>query len=150
VLKLPDWLKKHGLRAPDDNRDCGTQLGYNTDLRFFDYLAANPGYTVRFMNNMSVYRQGRPSWMDPGFYPVQERLIQGLNPDARLIVDVGGSTGHDLAEFIRKYPTVDAKFVLQDRREVIERARALVSPKIEPMVHDFFTEQPVKGKPSLI
>jgi hypothetical protein len=145
VLKLPDWVQKNGLRAPDNNLNCGTQLGYNTELRFFDYLAANPGYTQRFMNNMSVYRKGRPNWMDPGFYPVEERLIAGRNPDAPLIVDVGGSTGHDLAEFTRKYPIVDAKFVLQDRSEVIEKARTSLDPKIEPLAHDFFTEQPVKG-----
>ncbi|CAL5873011.1 uncharacterized protein PFLUO_LOCUS7280 [Penicillium psychrofluorescens] len=145
VLKLPDWVQKNGRRAPDNNLNCGTQLGYNTDLRFFDYLAANPGYTQRFMNNMSVYRKGRASWMDPGFYPVEERLIAGRNPDAPLIVDIGGSTGHDLVEFVRKYPTVDAKFVLQDRSEVIEKARTSLDPKIEPLAHDFFTEQPVKG-----
>jgi hypothetical protein len=122
------------------------QLGYNTDLHFFDYLAANPGYAARFMSLMSVYRQGRPTWMDPTGYPVQERLIDGHDPNTPLLVDVGGSTGHDLEAFIRKFPNTRGKFVLQDRLEVIEQARKHLSPQIEPMVHDFFTEQPVKGK----
>lgn len=121
------------------------QLGFNTDLHFFEYLATNPEFPVRFMNHMSAYHQGRPSWMDPGFYPVQERLAAGLDTSAPLLVDVGGSTGHDLQEFRRKHPEVQGKLVLQDLPEVIEKAKLLVIPEIEAVEHDFFKEQPIKG-----
>uniref|UniRef100_A0A093VUY4 Demethylsterigmatocystin 6-O-methyltransferase n=2 Tax=Talaromyces marneffei PM1 TaxID=1077442 RepID=A0A093VUY4_TALMA len=84
-------------------------------------------------------------WMDHGFYPVQERLAAGLDISAPLLVDVGGSTGHDLQEFRRKHPEVQGKFVLQDLPEVIEKAKLLVSTEIEAMEHDFFKEQPIKG-----
>lgn len=97
------------------------------------------------MNHMSAYHQGRPSWMDPGFYPVEEHLVAGLDPNAPLLVDVGGSTGHDLTEFHLKHPKVQGKLVLQDLPEVIEKARHLVGSNIEAMEHDFFKEQPVKG-----
>uniref|UniRef100_A0A093VD22 Demethylsterigmatocystin 6-O-methyltransferase n=1 Tax=Talaromyces marneffei PM1 TaxID=1077442 RepID=A0A093VD22_TALMA len=83
-------------------------------------------------------------WMDHGFYPVQERLAAGLDISAPLLVDVGGSTGHDLQEFRRKHPEVQGKFVLQDLPEVIEKAKLLVSTEIEAMEHDFFKEQPIK------
>jgi hypothetical protein len=121
------------------------QIGFNTDLHFFEFLATNPEYPVRFMNHMAAYHQGRPSWMDAGFYPVQERLVKGLDRDAPLLVDVGGSTGHDLAEFRRKHPEVQGQFILQDLPEVIEKAQTLISPDIKAMEHDFFKEQPVKG-----
>ncbi|KAH8692617.1 putative O-methyltransferase [Talaromyces proteolyticus] len=145
VEQFPQWLKKNGYEAPTDGKNCGMQLGFQTDLHFFEFLAANPEYPVRFMNHMAAYHQGRPSWMDPGFYPVQERLFDGLDKDAPLLVDVGGSTGHDLEEFRRKHPEVQGQFVLQDLPEVVQKAQQLISPEIKAMEHDFFKEQPVKG-----
>ncbi|GAM39457.1 hypothetical protein TCE0_034r11023 [Talaromyces pinophilus] len=145
VLAFPQWVKKNGYQAPTDGKNTAMQLGFHTDLHFFEFLATNPEFPVRFMNHMSAYHQGRPSWMDPGFYPVQERLAAGLDTSAPLLVDVGGSTGHDLQEFRRKHPEVQGKFVLQDLPEVIAKAKVLVSPDIEAMEHDFFKEQPIKG-----
>lgn len=83
--------------------------------------------------------------MDAGFYPVQDHLVKGFDRDAPLLVDVGGSTGHDLAEFRRKHPEVQGQFILQDLPEVVEKAQTLISPEIKAMEHDFFKEQPVKG-----
>jgi hypothetical protein len=139
-------LRKKGYKAPVEGKDCGFQLGFSTELHFFEWLATNPEYQVRFMNHMSAYHQGRPSWMDAGFYPVEERLVKGLHEDAPLLVDVGGSTGHDLEEFGRKHPAAQGRqLVLQDLPDVIENARKIVSSDITAMEHDFFKEQPVKG-----
>jgi hypothetical protein len=102
-------------------------------------------FPVRFMNHMSAYHQGRPSWMDPGFYPVEERLVKGLRTDAPLLVDVGGSTGHDLMEFQRKHPEAKGQLVLQDLKEVVENAKKNLTPEIKVMEHNFFGEQTVKG-----
>ncbi|EED19714.1 O-methyltransferase, putative [Talaromyces stipitatus ATCC 10500] len=145
VLAFPQWLKKNGYQAPSDGKNTALKLGFNTDLHFFEFLATNPVYPVRFMNHMSAYHQGRPSWMDPGFYPVQERLSAGLDTSAPLLVDVGGSTGHDLKEFHRKHPEAQGKLILQDLPEVIENAKLVDSDGIEAMAHDFFKEQPIKG-----
>lgn len=86
--------------------------------------------------------------MEVGFYPVQDKLIQGARHgrDEALLVDVGGNKGHDLEEFITKWPDCPGRLVLQDLPHVINDAVSL-HPSIEPMVHDFFTEQPVKGRP---
>lgn len=100
----------------------------------------------QFNNHMSVYAQGRMRWMDPGFYPVQERLVDGIaigDQDA-LLVDMGGSFGHDLSDFRRKWPNVPGRLVLQDLPEVVSSVKDL-HPSIEVTAHDFFTEQPVKG-----
>ncbi|CRG86000.1 Demethylsterigmatocystin 6-O-methyltransferase [Talaromyces islandicus] len=145
VGKFPQWLEKYGYKAPSDGKNCAMQLGFNTDLHFFEFLATKPEYPVRFMNHMAAYHQGRPSWMDTGFYPVQDRLVKGADKDAPLLVDVGGSTGHDLTEFRRKHPEVEGQFILQDLPEVIEKAQTLISPDIKAMQHDFFNEQPIKG-----
>lgn len=101
---------------------------------------------MKFNRHMGSYRQGRPSWMDVDFYPVQERLIAGLETtvDAVLLVDIGGGLGHDLGEFRRKHPHAPGRLILQDLRVVIEQAETL-HEKIEPMAYDFYAEQPVVG-----
>ncbi|KAJ9661615.1 hypothetical protein H2201_006471 [Coniosporium apollinis] len=81
---------------------------------------------------MGGYRLGQPSWIDPDFYPVQDLLVKG------------GNLGHDLEEFRRKHPATPGRLVLQDLRVVIGQIKEL-DEKIEPMAHDFFTEQPIKG-----
>jgi hypothetical protein len=75
-------------------------------------------------------------------------LARGVAGDDVLLVDVGGGVGHDLAEFRRKWPGVKGRLVLQDLGEVIEQAKAMnreTERGVEATVHDFFTEQPVKG-----
>lgn len=68
----------------------------------FEYLHAHPPMGKQFDHHMGGYRQGRPSWMDSNFYPVEERLIKDMdtNDDAVLLVDIGGGLGHDLTEFM--------------------------------------------------
>lgn len=95
---------------------------------------------------MAGYRQGKQSWTEPGFYPVDLRLGKEVktHADAVLLVDVGGGLGHDLEDFKAKYPNLPGKLVLQERQEVTSQIKQL-SPGIEPSVHDFFTAQPIKG-----
>ena len=101
---------------------------------------------------MSGYRQGKASWMDKGFYPVRERLAGSpkLDKEALLLVDVGGGLGHDLAEFKKKCldvdPQVCGRLILQDKAEVIAQIQSETALGLELSAHDFFTEQPAKGK----
>ena len=96
---------------------------------------------------MGGYHQGRPSWMDEGFFPVKEKLVEGFDKDAEgaaLLVDIGGSVGHDLEEFRRKHPDAPGRLVLQDLPLVISQIEKL-DDGIETMSYDFYAEQPVKG-----
>ncbi|KAK1148128.1 hypothetical protein N8T08_010767 [Aspergillus melleus] len=141
------WSQRTDYRNPDNGTDAPFQLGFKTNLHFFDFLRANPNHAVQFNNHMSAYHQGRPSWMDPGFYPVPT-LTEGLNinKDDVLLVDVGGGTGHDISEFWGKWPQISGRAVLQDLPEVIRQANSMNLPSsIETMSHDFFTQQPIKG-----
>lgn len=115
-------------------------------MGFFGHLQQEPITARRFNNHMGVYAQGRARWTDPGFYPVQEQLVEGttLGEEDVLLVDVGGSFGHDLLDFRRKWPSVPGRLVLQDLPEVVSSVKDL-HPSIDVTAHDFFTEQPVKG-----
>lgn len=97
---------------------------------------------------MGGYSQGRPSWMNADFFPVRERLVKGAKSedDSVFIVDIGGSIGHDLAEFATKHPDTPGRLVLQDLPVVLGQI-ATLDAKIERMAYDFYTEQPLSGKP---
>jgi hypothetical protein len=66
--------------------------------------------------------------------------------DEVLIVDVGGSSGHDLVSFRSNHPDIKGRLVLQDLPEAISAAKAtgdLEKLHIEAVEHDFFTPQPI-------
>lgn len=90
--------------------------------------------------------------MDKGFYPVQANLIDGFeneSEEAALIVDIGGSVGHDLAEFQMKYPDAPGRLVLQDLPVVIGQIVEL-DERVERMAYDFYEVQPVRGELALL
>lgn len=148
---MPVWLKENQYRSPTEGTNAPFGMGFNTDLHFFEWVNANPKYPKlagQFNNFMSAYHQGRPSWMDDGFYPVSEQLIKGAKQGDNevLLVDVGGGKGHDLQEFRSKCPdSSSGRLILQDQPTVLDDVEELDS-SIERMAHDFFTEQPIKGR----
>ncbi|OQE47057.1 hypothetical protein PENCOP_c001G01827 [Penicillium coprophilum] len=146
IMALPAFLKKNKYQNPTSPTDTAFQMGYETDMGFFGHVQKEPITAKQFNNHMSVYAQGRVRWVDPGFYPVQEQLVDGvtIGKDDVLLVDVGGSFGHDLSDFRRKWPGAPGRLVLQDLPEVVVSVQDL-HPSIEVTGHDFFTEQPVKG-----
>lgn len=148
-MALPSHLKKTNYVNPSNGVKSAFQDGYRTSSHFFEFLKENPAHAEQFNNHMTAYHQGRPSWMDEGFFPVPS-LTEGLDISAEdvLLVDVGGGVGHDLTEFRRKWPNIPGRLVLEDLPEVIDQAKAqnqATASLIEPVVHDFFAEQPVKG-----
>jgi hypothetical protein len=76
--------------------------------------------------------------MDADFFPVQEQLIRGAKSeeDAVFMADIGGSIGHDMAEFAKKHSNAPGRLVLQDLPAVLGQIDNL---------DDFYTEQPLKG-----
>ncbi|CAG8075316.1 unnamed protein product [Penicillium nalgiovense] len=145
ILALPAQLKKDGYTNPSNGKECAFQRGFRTNLHFFEFMKENPEAASQFNNHMSAYHQGRPSWMYVGFYDVPS-LFPNVTQDDVLVVDVGGSVGHDLSEFRRKWSDAPGRLVLQDLPDVIAQAKTgQLHPSIEAMEHDFFTEQPIKG-----
>ncbi|KAK7402779.1 hypothetical protein QQX98_011459 [Neonectria punicea] len=120
-------------------------FAYGTKMNTFEWQRSL-GYDRHFNHHMAGYRQGRVPWMTPGFYPVQERLIEGgdTRPSAPFLVDIGGNMGHDLVEFHQYHPHAPGKLILQDLPAIIESIQEL-DPAITPMSYNFHTKQPVKG-----
>jgi hypothetical protein len=148
LLQFNAYAASTSYAEPNSASAGPYQYAYSTDLNMFAYMQAHPPMGPQFNHHMGGYRQGRPSWMDEGFFPVQERLVKGMksDADAALIVDVGGSIGHDLAEFAVKHPNAQGRLVLQDLPAVLGQIPEGLDGRIERMGYDFFTEQPVKGE----
>lgn len=146
-LTLPSFLRENDYQDPTTLNQSSFNAAHKTDKTVFESLEGNPLAVTQFANHMSVYRRGRPCWVDPGFYPVHEQLVAGHDIEKHdvLLVDVGGSAGHDLTEFHQKWPTVPGRLILQDLPEVIDAVKQDLDKSIEPMAYNFFTEEPVKG-----
>lgn len=146
-MKFNTYAAKTGYLEPTSADEGPYQDAYDTKLNFFAFLQANPPFGPQFNHHMGGYRQGRPSWMDEAFFPVQERLIAGAKheADAVFMVDIGGSIGHDLAEFATKHANAPGRLVLQDLPVVLEQIGSL-DERIERMPYDFYTEQPLQGE----
>lgn len=147
---IPAFLKKTNYQNPSNLVDGPFQHAHSTDKAFFVWLAERPEMAACFNNYMSGYRQGKASWMDERFYPVRERLGQELTSkdgsDSVLLVDVGGGLGHDLKDFQTKHSDLSGRLILQDQPSVIAQIEPETAKGIDLTAHDFFTEQPVKGK----
>ena len=69
--------------------------------------------------------------------------------DRPIFVDVGGGAGHVISQILEAYPQLDAaRFVLQDLPPVIKKAaeNEALPKQVQKLQHNFFTEQPIKGK----
>lgn len=145
-LRFHEYARKTGYKNPTDATNTSMMHAYGTDKDMFAWQQSL-GFGEHFNNHMGGYRQGRPPWCGPNFYPVKERLIDGADtsPDAPFLVDIGGSIGHDLAEFKRLNPDHPGKLILEDLPRVIGQIKEL-DPAIERREYDFHTPQPVKGK----
>lgn len=116
-------------------------------------LLAQHGQTRGLASMMATWHLNRPHWSDDdlGFYPVKQRLIEGATcgDDAVFLVDVGGSRGQDLTNFLARhgFTTFPGHLVLQDRAEVIDSIpKDSLEYGVEAVAHDFFTPQPVQGE----
>ena len=97
---------------------------------------------------MGGYNKGMTFWADPDLYPVQQRLVEGFNHynGSVMLVDIGGSVGHDLINFLNMHPNTPGRMILQDLPQVIKTATFVHGSRIEAMVHDFHKSQPVRGE----
>jgi hypothetical protein len=142
---MPSYFQEHGFKSPTDALDSPWQHVHGPGHPF-EWLNKHPDVFEAFFLYIYAQRNERPSWTDPDFYPVHERLIKGLilDGDDSVLVDVGGATGQCLQEFLQEVPEWKGRLVLQEQEPVIKQSKGLDS-RIELQVHDFFTPQPVRS-----
>lgn len=143
--RFPAWLEKHDYKTSwaSDEDNIAVEVFGSDCWTFFEQ---NPKDSVIFDSAMSLQENFPPEMRAP--YPMFESAA-GLDVEANgvALVDVGGGAGQAIGHIRKTYPNIPGRFVLQDLSKSIEslpvgRAEEL---GFEPMVHNFFEPQPVKG-----
>ena len=104
-----------------------------------------------FHNYVTGYQEGRSMWFEPDFFPIKERLADGLDleGDSSAIVDVGGSHGFVMKGFRASYPDWKGCLLIQDLPQVV--SEALKNPDgLDFMVHDFLCRSRSKVSSTLL
>ena len=149
VYKLHEHLSRTKYQNPKDPLDCPFQLGHGTRNHYFQWMQEHPKLWTMFNNHMTGTHAGLSNWMDKKYYPLEENLVQGakLEADAIFFIDVGGGNGHDLEELCRQNPQLNKCMILQDQASVIDELKdTKLDFRIQPMAHNFFQPQPIKGE----
>lgn len=138
---LPTFLAQTQYRLPIDQNKAPFGAGLDFGGSFFAFLGEHPEYGQTWNEMMAAYTADVRTWLD--FYPVKDLMIDVTTDEQTLLVDIGGGLGQDLERFRRRFPNARGKLILQDKPEVINKAKHISGA--ENMAHDFFTEQPIKG-----
>jgi len=110
----------------------------------WEHIAKDPERASTF--NYAMAAQTQASLPTVGIYPFESELGKLVEDENTVVlVDVGGGKGQASHMIRQNYPGLKGKMILQDRPEVIADITDEL-PGIERMPHDFFLEQPVKGK----
>jgi hypothetical protein len=151
AIKAPKYLRESKYKAPSEPTDGFVQYANQTKHNIFEYLQSMPPLFQDFNLFMGNTMGAREYWHD--WYDVQGRLLSGFESSAgpTLLVDIGGGKGHDLVAFDSTFSkgdkSYDGQLVLQDLPQVLDDvAEDQLSSKIQKMTHDFFEDQPVKGR----
>ncbi|KAJ5195606.1 S-adenosyl-L-methionine-dependent methyltransferase [Penicillium cinerascens] len=143
--KLVEYMRGPGIQQFADEPDAVTLFKYahGTDV-IFGLLEKNTEQKQAFDDYMAARRVGdMPQWFE--IYPVANKLGElRQEPDAALMVDVGGGPGQELVRFKQKHPEIPGRFVLQDLPLTLKRIGKMPDG-IETMEYDFFTPQSIKG-----
>ncbi|ETS77264.1 hypothetical protein PFICI_11138 [Pestalotiopsis fici W106-1] len=142
AVSMPLFLAETGFKNPTDLRDSNFQRVHGKGSNYFEFIASSPQRSLDFANAMDYHGRGNISqWTE--VYDT-DNIIKGADPDRPLVVDVGGSKGHDLEKFHQRHPNIPiGSLALQDLPKVLDGLT--VDPTISIHPYDFFTPQPIKG-----
>ncbi|KAF7561197.1 hypothetical protein G7046_g2951 [Stylonectria norvegica] len=139
---LPFFLKETEFKNPTDLNNCNWQYLRGPENNFFQFVGSNPLVTRGFNDAMECHsKYNLTPW--PEVYPT-DTIVDAAKPDRALVVDVGGSKGHDLEKFSLRHPDIPAgSLILQDLPDILKDVTPPAAVSVQ--AHDFFTPQPVKG-----
>lgn len=140
-LQLPRFLRETKHKNIVDSARCPWHMAHQTTLGPFAWMQSHPYEFKAFVSWMTAQRKDMPTWLD--VFPVEEHLCGSIQTESVLFVDIGGGPGHQCMAFKQRYPQIEGRIILQDTEDVIREALSI--PGVEAMVHDFWTEQPIKG-----
>jgi hypothetical protein len=141
---LPYFLASNKFKNPTDISTGNWQYGKESGNNFFQDMPLKPDMARDFHAAMQCHsKYNLTPW--PEVYPTDTVLDAAKEKEgSKLVVDVGGSKGHDLEKFLARHPGIPAgSLVLQDLPDVVKDVKLDAAISVE--AYDFFQEQPVKG-----
>ncbi|KAJ0118604.1 S-adenosyl-L-methionine-dependent methyltransferase [Diaporthe amygdali] len=140
--RITEFMRAENYKNPISKDNTIWKFGTGSDLPYFTWMQTQDERQRAFANHMK-FKSIRQNWYDT--VTLNEIFPEDFNPKEVLIVDVGGNAGHDLLGFSRAHPKQPGRLILQDLPGQIQPLDKQELSPIEPMCHDFFTPQPVKG-----
>ncbi|KAK7215733.1 hypothetical protein V2G26_003736 [Clonostachys chloroleuca] len=139
-LSLPLHLKTTGFRNPTDGDDCNWQFLKGPGTSFFGDIDTDAELRKAFGDTMKSHSHNNLTpWTE--IYPTKT-ILESAKDDGPLVVDIGGSRGHDLIKFLQCHPDAAGRLVLQDLPNILHNL-TLEGIILQPC--DFFESQPTKG-----
>jgi hypothetical protein len=146
TANMPAFLEQRGFKNLNQNPNP-FQDALRTSDPLFDWLPKHPELMTHFNRFMAASRATRPDWFT--IFPVDSILLDGAktdDPDAVLLIDIGGGNGHGVSAFRKAFPDAPGKLILQDLPQVINNIPpGTLDAAILAQAYDFFTPQPVHG-----
>ncbi|KAI8957144.1 S-adenosyl-L-methionine-dependent methyltransferase [Daldinia sp. FL1419] len=137
------YIKETGFKNPTDSKSGIVQYLKGPYESVFEYIVSEPTRSREFALAMECHSKwNMTAWTD--VYPT-DMLLQDAKPDRPLVVDVGGSKGHDLEKFLLKHPEIpDGSLVIEDLPGTLSEVE-ITNKVILKQPYDFFTPQPLTG-----
>ena len=141
MLALPSFLVSTNHQDITDTTHTPYQQAFNTTLPAFEFLA-QPGREKQFdAFHTTMTAMQDASWME-GLQVLDAAAEQAGEHESPFFVDVGGGQGHQCIQFLKMYPALKGRVVLQDLSEAVSKSNI---DGVTIQEQDFFTEQSVKG-----
>ncbi|KAL8982000.1 MAG: hypothetical protein Q9177_005407 [Variospora cf. flavescens] len=149
-VDLPRFLAQTNYQNPTDSTKTVAQLSRNTSLDFFDWMKENPKHYEILNSFMAANRLAK---IGIDAFPFEDRFPslfkndQKLESSTPLFVDIGGGRGQMSRAFKNACPSLPGRIIFQDLPQTLASVPSSSegSSTIEPMAHDFFQPQPIKG-----
>jgi len=107
-------------------------------------MPGNERQAEAFYNCMKFKTLGK-KWFETVPIPELFADFKKDDPNAVLMVDVGGNTGHDILDFHKAWPNQAGRLIVEDLPAAIQSVDKEALKPVEALEHDFFTPQPVKA-----
>ncbi|GKT63016.1 sterigmatocystin 8-O-methyltransferase [Colletotrichum tofieldiae] len=136
---MPEFFAETGYRNPQDSKNTIFQHVHEWNGSLWSYYEAHPEKQEQFNTIQQTISAQQPAWTDI----FSAHTLLDADPGVPLLVDVGGSTGHDLLKFYEAHPEKASQLYLEDLGSVIHSA--VLPEEINKIEYDFFSKQPIKG-----
>lgn len=149
MVHFHSWMtdvRVDDFREPDDPcRNPYTHRHGQDGTPVWEIMAQFPDRWKTFQLGFASQEESVPIL---GFYDYGSLFNAESDGDRKTLVDVGGGQGQSIKQILQAFPNLQAnRMVLQDMDGPIEQVQAAgtLPLGVTPMVHDFWTPQPIKG-----